>query len=700
MPPRRSDCGLKGGSAMSQNQQKISLIIDGVICTALSGDTVLAAARKNGIQIPALCHHPLVKSYGACGVCLVEEENSPKLLRACAAEARDGMVLYTKSKRAEEGRRLALELMFSDHCGDCIPPCMKACPAHTDCQSYAGLIAEGRYAEAAEVIREHIPLPASIGRVCPHPCETACRRQLVEEPVSIAALKRFVGDKLLNQETAFRAPGPDGKSCAVIGAGPSGLSAAYYLAEKGYRVEIFEAMPLAGGMLRYGIPGYRLPKPVLDEEIKRIESMGVAIHRSTKIGRDVDFETLRRDFDAVYVAVGAWKSSSLRCDGEDAQGVLGGIDFLRAVAEGKEPDIGNDVIVVGGGNTAMDACRTAVRLGAEHVVVVYRRGREEMPAEDAEISEAMEEGVEFRFLAAPVAVETMNGKVTGFKVQRMELGEPDASGRRKPVPVEGDITVLKADTVIAAIGQKVVTDGIPCELQKWGTIAADKHTYETNLRGVFAGGDCINDGPGIAVSAIAHGKEAAEMIDAYLKGDTLPGPALFGGAERSMTAEDFLDIETDSRRGYVVRPAEERKADFNEITSAFTEEDAKAEASRCLECGCNDYYRCGLIHYSAVRDLQPGRITPSEKPKRGIISFANLYYNRDKCILCGLCVRICDEVAEKGILGLINRGFDTQIRPAFLSEDEKNTCFTCGKCAEVCPTGAMMNHPHRWDNLK
>ena len=274
------------------------LTIDGKVCSANQGETILTVATRNGIEIPTLCYHPSVAIYGACGICLVEADGNPKLLRACATEAREGMVVNTKSRRAEQGRKLALELLLSDHRGDCRPPCVEACPAHTDCQGYVGLIANGEYKEALKVLKEIVPLPASIGRVCPHPCESACRRKLVEQPLAIAQLKTFIADLDLADENPFlaeKAPS-SGKRVAVIGGGPAGLTVSHYLARYGHDVEIFEAMPKAGGMLRYGIPQYRLPKEVLDQEIALIEAMGVRIHCDTRIGKDILFEDLESFF--------------------------------------------------------------------------------------------------------------------------------------------------------------------------------------------------------------------------------------------------------------------------------------------------------------------------------------------------------------------------------------------------------------------
>ncbi|MBQ3537923.1 MAG: FAD-dependent oxidoreductase, partial [Clostridia bacterium] len=458
----------------------IILTIDGKKITAAEGDTILLAAEKNGIEIPNLCYLKEMSPYGACGMCVVEMEGSPKLLRACSQKVSEGLVINTMGERALKARKIALELIMGDHKGDCIGPCSLNCPAHTDCQKYVKEIAEGDNEAAVRTIKEVISLPASIGRVCPHPCETACRRQYVEEPISIAYLKAFAADEVLKSGNHVlpEIKKPSGKSVGIIGGGPAGLSAAYKLAQEGHKVTIYDKMPKMGGMLRYGIPEYRLPKAVLDAEIEEIKSLGVEMINGCTLGKDITLSEIREKHDAVLVANGAWKSSSIRCPGEDLDGVFGGIDFLRAASLGENPEIGKKTAIVGGGNTAMDACRTAVRLGAEEVSIIYRRTRDEMPAEDVEIEEAMEEGVIFRFLTNPAEIIGENGKVKAVKLQVMKLGEPDEKGRRSPVPVEGEFITLELDSIIIAAGQKNDSFGFEeLETTKRGTILADERTY-------------------------------------------------------------------------------------------------------------------------------------------------------------------------------------------------------------------------------
>ncbi|MDR2903835.1 MAG: FAD-dependent oxidoreductase, partial [Clostridiales bacterium] len=337
----------------------ISLNINGMEVTGYQGQTILEIARANGIEIPTLCHDDRVKAYSACGVCVVEAAGSPRLLRACSTLAADGMILNATTEKVKATRKAALELLLSDHTGDCRPPCALACPAGTDCQGYVGLIANGLHKEAYGLIKDKIPLPASIGRVCPHPCETACRRKLVEDPIDIAHLKQFAADFALADDIGETEPPEEtGKRVAIIGGGPGGLSAAYYLRKKGHAVTVYDAMPKMGGMLVYGIPEYRLPKNVIEKEIGAIEKIGVNFVNGVKIGRDLSFEYIKNNADAVVLAIGAWQSMELRCPGEERAGVVGGIDFLRAVALDQPMLTGKKIAVVGGGNTAMDACRT------------------------------------------------------------------------------------------------------------------------------------------------------------------------------------------------------------------------------------------------------------------------------------------------------------------------------------------------------
>ena len=670
---------------------EIKITINGKECVGQKGQTILEIAEANGIFIPTLCHMANVKHYGACGVCVVEGEGLPKLMRACSTMAADGWKINTESKRVVQARKVALELLMSDHDGDCKGPCGLNCPAHTDVQGYVKQIALGNDTEAVKIIKEKIPLPASIGRVCPHPCEDKCRRALVEQPLSIAFLKAFAADNDMKSENPFKpeVAAATGKKVAIVGGGPAGLTAAYQLAVKGHAVTVMDMMPEMGGMLRYGIPEYRLPKAVLAAEVAAIAALGVEMKNNVKVGTDVTLDDLRNNYDAVLVAVGAWKSTGIGCEGDKLEGVLGGIDMLREVNLGARPDLGKNVAVVGGGNVAMDACRTAVRLGAENVYVIYRRTRAEAPAEDLEIEEALEEGVEFKWLTNPAEIIGENGKVVKIKLQVMELGEPDASGRRSPVPVEGKFEILDVDTVISAIGQRCNLAGFEALTQtRKGTIEASENNGATNIEGVFAVGDATNRGPSIAVRAIGEANDAAFAIDAYLNGKDMKVRAPYY-SERKVTAEEFADREKIARAEMSCKDPVYRKGNFDAVINGFTDEQARAEALRCLECGCHDFEECRLVHHTNLYEVNPGRFAGAKRQSGSEKKLVVIERNEGKCILCNLCVRTCEEVAGEGLLGLVGRGFTTVIKPEFRDPAKIAKCATCLKCAEACPTGAL-----------
>ena len=674
-----------GAVAMAE----ITILIDNKEIIGQMGDTILAIANKASINIPTLCHDDRVKAYGSCGICVVEEVGKPRLLRACSQMASNGMKILSASVRVKETRKTVLELLLSDHTGDCRPPCMLACPAKTDCQGYVGLIANGEDEKAAELIREKLPLASSLGRVCPHPCEDACRRELVEEPISIAHLKYFATDKFLDEKYLPKPASDTGKKVAIIGGGPGGLSAAYFLRLKGHSVTIFEQMPKMGGMFRYGIPEYRLPKDILAKEIELIRSLGVTFKINTKVGTDIQFEDIKKNYDAVIVAIGAWKSASLRCPGEDLEGVLGGIDFLREAAMNRAKSFeGKVVAVVGGGNTAMDACRTAVRLGAT-VYNIYRRTKSEMPAEHIEILEAEEEGVIFQNLTNPIEI-TKKGDKLALRLQKMQLGEPDKSGRRAPVAILGDEMMLDVDFVISAIGQTVIADGFDgLKLTSRSTISACEKTYTTNIPSVFAIGDAVNNGPDIGAKAMGAAHTVARSVDAFLKVMVwdFKEPEL---VKQEMSAKDFADHKKIAREKMPHMSPEERLCSFKEINFGYDEEAARGEAARCLECGCHDFFECKLIKYTkeygaSVDKYKGFKHNHNRQPEHPFI-----LRNPDKCILCGLCVRICDEAVGVTAFGFKGRGFDAEVVPALEVPLNETECTNCGQCASACPTGALM----------
>ena len=483
-------------------------------------------------------------------------------------------------------------------------PCLNACPAHLDIPTYVELIREGRFAESLEVIREGVCLPGTLGRVCVRPCESNCRRLLVDQAVAIRGLKRFVADYEIWKKRKPRFPVPEAKDkkVAVIGAGPAGLACAYYLALRGYQVTVFERIDEPGGMAAVGIPDYRLPRPILRKEVEVITSLGVEIRYNTEVGKDLKFSDLRSQYDALFIGVGAQGSAPMRVEGEDKgyKGFIPGVKYLFAINKGQDPyPEGKTVAVVGGGNVAMDCVRTSFRIGKEDVNLLYRRTRREMPANEEEIVEAEEEGVKFHFLCAPTKIIAEGDRVKAVELIRMELGEPDESGRRRPVPIPGSEFVIETDILIPAIGQRVdlsfleESDGIA--QTRWHTVEADPDTMQTSQPGVFSAGDCVT-GPDVLVRAVANGRIAAEMIDRFLRGQEV-SPSDDQLMEKLFSQIGVFDPEERigippgwPREESEILPPEVRKRTFEEVDKGYRTDAAIREATRCLRC-----YRIGLV---------------------------------------------------------------------------------------------------------
>ena len=477
-------------------------------------------------------------------------------------------------------------------------PCKATCPTHISVQGYVALIGQGKFKEALKLIKQDNPFPIVCGRVCNHPCETACMRGKVDDPIDIMHLKRFVADLDLKSETRYLPEKKEskGKKVAVVGAGPSGLTCAYYLAIEGYDVDVFEALPVAGGWLAVGIPEYRLPKDVLRAEIGVIEDLGVKIHLNTKIGKDIAFDKLQKDYNAVFIGCGTMKSSKLNIPDEEMEGVIHGVDYLLRVNLGEKVSLGDRVAVVGGGNVAMDAVRTATRMGSKDVFILYRRTRAEMPASPEEIEEALEEGIRMEFLVAPKRVVGKDGKVTGIECTRMELGEPDASGRRRPVEIKGSEFIIECDAIVPAIGQEADLSFIGQEsgvsINKWNNIDYDEVTYQTTTPGIFSGGDVVT-GPQTVVKAVYAGKEAAKSINRYLSGEDVKVGRAKDWTKDLADKADVSRVPKSPRVKYPHMKPEERRINFKEVGIGFGEAEAVAEALRCLNCGiCSECYQC------------------------------------------------------------------------------------------------------------
>ena len=521
-----------------------------------------------------------------------------------------------------------------------VPPCRFACPLHMEIGQYIDLVAQGKIMEALQVIRDGNPFPSICAYVCTRPCEDACRRGQVDKPIAIRALKRFAvefgGDRMIEAEAKTRHE----DKVAIVGSGPAGLACAYYLRKLGYPVTIFEAHTELGGMLRVGIPQYRLPREVVDTEVQRLVSMGVEIKVNTRIiSLDLLFEI---GYKAVFITVGAHQSLRMGIDGEESPGVIDGATFLREVNLGLKPSLGEDVVVVGGGNVAMDAARAAVRLDTGKVRILYRRTRQEMPADPTETAQALEEGIDIVYLVAPTGIQREDRRLRVTCV-RMELGEPDESGRQRPIPIKGSEFDEEFDTLIAAIGQAPQTPSdFRVRLGRGSTIQVDPVTLTTNRAGVFAGGDAVT-GPATVTQALASGRQAAFRIDDYVQ-HTYP---LVGKETERILSGELLPKTIDMiRKIERVEPpslaSEARAKDFDTVELVYGWEEAINEARRCLRCGMG----------------------------------AEILF-QDKCASCLTCLRVCPYHVP-----YLDEGGTIQIPP--------DQCQACGICVAECPARAIV----------
>ncbi len=679
--------------------KEITLTIDGQPVSVPAGSTILDAAKKLEIEIPTLCHDERLPPFTSCFLCVVELAGRPNPVPSCSTVALEGMVITTRSDNIRAIRKMCLELLLSDHCGDCIAPCVVTCPAGCNAEKFIKLIADGRNDEAIRVIKEALPIPGALGRVCPRPCESKCRRTRVEEPLTIGWLHRFAADADSGNPYTPPVGNDTGKRVAIVGAGPAGMAAAYFLRQKGHAVTVFEAEPKAGGMLAWGIPAYRLPREELEREMQAIAGMGVEMRFGQKLGTDFSIADLRKEgFNAIFLAVGAPLSASLRTEGEDLPGVMGGIELLSRAAHGEKVPVGDKVIVVGGGNTAIDAARTALRLGAKDVTLLYRRTCAEMPALPIEREEAQREGVQFKFLAAPLAV-TRPGQCLCMSCQQMKLGEPDESGRCRPVPVEGAVFEVEADTVVAAIGQVIdskLIKGEGVELDKRGkAIVVNPRTMQTSIPDVFAGGDAVaREDQKIAVWAVGSGRLASISIDQFLNNHPVTGrPAEFnstmGESPDEVTAARFAGIEKAARAAMPELKPEARADNFDEVELGLAADAARAEAKRCLECGCKAVEDCKLRKYALEYGADPERFAGGIRDYTIDKSIAGVLLEQGKCVNCGICVRLGADDANAGLFGFTDRGFTTRIKPYNELFSPADADKLAAICAEACPTGAI-----------
>ena len=677
---------------------RVAITVDGREVEVDDGLTVLTALQKEGFDVPSLCNDVrLERANGNCGLCVVEVGESRREVKSCVTPVTPGMVVHTRSATIDAYRKVRVEQLLCDHNADCEPPCQQTCPAHIDIQRYLALVTDGNFEAAVRVIKDRNPFPSACGRVCPHTCEAQCRRSLVDAPVAINHVKRFAADWDLAREVPWRPTvgARTGKRIAIVGAGPSGLSAAFYAAVAGHEVTVFERQPKPGGMMRYGIPEYRLPKADLDAEIATIAALGVQIVCGRAIGTHLRLEDLRADFDAVYLAIGSWTPTPLGLEGEHSEGVLTGIRYLEQVTKGTDPDPGGMVVVVGGGNTAIDCARTALRRGAGRVVLLYRRTREEMPAEPHEVADAEAEGVELRFLAAPTAIRQI-GDGLSLRCLEMTLGEPDRSGRRRPIAVEGSDFELPASMIIGAIGQSTNTqflyNDLPVRLNKWGDVDVDGSTMEASEAKIFAGGDCVT-GPATVIEAVAAGRRAAWAMDQFVTRGYVRGePAAYNCSRGSL--EDLGRDEFEARPRLVRHPmpavpVPERMTGFGEVETGYTEADARAEAARCLRCGCKARFVCDLRKV-ATRQLVTFTEPLHVRPRVPIVrDHPFIIRDHNKCISCGRCVAACAEIEGPAVLAYQFRNGHLTVgthdgRPLIDTD-----CVSCGQCVTACPCGAL-----------
>ena len=680
----------------------VTLTINGAEIVAEAGLTILEVARRSEIKIPTLCYVQGSPAQSHCQMCVVEIEGREGLVRSCVGLAEDGMVVSTDSAAISAHRLERLAVLAETHFGDCKAPCNLTCPGQINVQGYIAHVAKGQYEEALRLVMERNPLPFSVGRVCPRFCETRCRRILVDEPVSINHLKRFVADWCMSHEIELHIPkdAPTGKRIAVIGGGPAGLTAAHFLTRKGHDVTIFESSPMLGGALRYGFLEFRIPRDVLNYEINTILRLGVSVKLSQKWGKDFTLQSLKdQGYAAIFIATGTGVDTPLEIPGAVNPHTFSAMQYLRRVAEGKAPDMGKRAAVIGGNNIAMEVARTLIRQGVAEVTVIYPRSRVEMPAHQRNIREAEKEGAQFLLMASPVEVCDAVDQGSRLKLEliRMKLGEPDAKGIRQPEPIAGSTNLLQVDSIVSSLGQSAVADQFSGgELEKTIALSANKtidaniRSSQINIEGVFAGGDAVS-GPRSVIQAVVSARRAADNIHAYVMGvpkEEAESRFNFtrGKGFDDVDLKNFDGINVKLREKMPTRPPEICSQDFDEVKLGFSEKMALHEAERCLSCGCTAYDRCDLKELAISHNLNINKTGMGTSPVYAKDeSHAAIIVDKNKCIFCRRCERVC----EYDALELRADSLDDKGRPVGLILTFRDNCVSCGKCVDNCSTGAL-----------